>query len=260
MEETFTMDEIIEKSTTLNADTKNDFKTIKQMFKALEEDFIHLLFSIEFLNILTYRYTYVLSEAKVNLDCYTKNILMSDIISTLFRIWDKNTDTNNLYIISTILNKNHSLKDFIINLYSQNKTITSEKVKKIIEQIPHTNKHRILQDIKKYRNEQIGHNSQNKQVSSLNLGKVMIYADLTLKYASNFDNIVLGEIRDYSIFPKESSYSLALEELKKISLPLEIQSHNLGIRKNPLEYTDGDVADAAKQILLDLEVDKDIFL
>ena len=88
----------------------------------------------------------------------------------------------------------------------------------------------------------------------------MIYADLTLKYASNFANIVLGKIANYSILPKESNYFLAIEELKKLLIDPAFQSKNFGIRKNALEYTDGDVFEAAKQILLDLEVDKDIFL
>ena len=85
----------------------------------------------------------------------------------------------------------------------------------------------------------------------------MIYSDLTLKYASDLKNIILGKIIDYSKFPGESTCALALKELKTILSKQGFVS-NSGIRRNSLEYTDD--WGLTKQILCDLKVNTDLFL
>ena len=264
MVKTLTMEKIIEITNELKPNDKDDFKNIKQIMEAMDEDLCRLLFDIEFSNILTSPWKIeAQTESGTHLAHYIQNIVISDMVSILFRIWDNSNDVNSLYLASTILNKNRILKEFIINCYPC-EGITPAQAKQIIEQVPHAHKHKLLQHIKAYRTERIGHNLQNKSVQTelfvgdmLKLGSIMIYADLTLKYASNFSNIVLGKIINYSKFPAKSNYEMALEELKNLLSSKGFLS-NAGIRLKPLEYIDD--GGLAKQILQDLKIDKDLFL
>lgn len=264
MKKHLTMDQLIETSNTLKTNDKNDFKKIKHIFEELDEDLSRLLFNLEFTNILTSPWDLKKqTKSGILLLQYLQNILISDMVSTLFRIWDIGKNVNSLYMAATILNKNIILKKFIINCYPCD-TITSAQAKQIIEQIPHIHKHKLLEHIKEYRTQRIGHNLQNKSNQSelfvkdmFKLGSIMIYADITLKYAANFSNVVLGKIIDYSIFPAKSNSTIALEELKKVLSDQGFKS-NFGIRKKPLEYIDD--FGYTKQILHELKVDTDLFL
>lgn len=264
MAKNLTMEQAIEITDELNTNDKADFKQINQILETLDEDLWRLLFDVEFANTLTYLWE--LRKQTISgkyLAHYTQTILISDMISILFRIWDDDKDVNSLSRVSAILNKNHTLKSFIINRYPCD-GITDTQAQQIIEQVSRTHKHKLLQHIKKYRTERIGHNLQSKSKPSelfeenkFKLGSIMIYSDLTLKYASDLKNIILGKIIDYSKFPGESTCALALKELKTILSKQGFVS-NSGIRRNSLEYTDD--WGLTKQILCDLKVNTDLFL
>lgn len=264
-----TLDEAIKKTKVLSKNDKEVFYKISYIINQLEPEFRRLLFDIEFANRLTYLCKIKKQTIGGNaLAFFLQDLLITDMVSTLFRLWDTGQNTNSLYTVTTWLNKNIDLKNFIINLYPcQN--ISQKQAQLVIQQLPHTHKHKLLQSIKRYRTGYIGHNLQIKSQEEnlllygdiLALGSIMLYSDLTLKYAENFINIVLGKILNLWNFSHRDSCHRALKELDKI-LASKSFILNSGIRKKPLHYDDesGIAKEMTEEIWAQLKLDQEIFL
>ncbi len=240
----YLIEDIIKNSNELSKDDKNSFTKINNILVNIDDDLYALLFNLEFAT----RISWIKKDSKYTkseiflLECMTR-LLISEIISILFRLWDTGEDVNSLAEICKLINKRKNLKKFIIDTLYPYKDITSTEAREIIHRIPHAKNHILLKTLQNYRNHKIGHNLRTELKSPMNpqydvyLGNLMILADFTLQLATDLNKIILGYNHNFLEFPIGHKCDLALKEIENILINKNFEK-NSSFRKAPFKYTD----------------------
>ncbi|WP_428065054.1 hypothetical protein [Candidatus Proelusimicrobium volucris] len=237
----YSIEEIIFNSPLLSQDDKEIFKKVKNMLISLDNDLYLLLFHVEFASRISWRWdnSRHTTTGISLLSCISAPII-SEITSTLFRLWDNGNNTNSLFQISRLINKSKNLKNFITQELYPSSTTSSYMVCKILNSIPHTKKHILMQTLQKYRNHKIGHNLNTKfdtpdPIHDVYLGNLMILSDFTLQLATRLNTVLLGYTHNFLEFPQNHMCSLALQELESILISKGFEK-NSSFRRSPFKY------------------------
>lgn len=240
----YLIEDIIMNSNELSKDDKTSFIKIKNILIDIDDDLYVLLFNLEFASRISWIRNdskYTKSEISL-LECISR-LLISGIITTLFRLWDTGKDVNSLAEICKLINKRKNLKNFITDKLYPYKRITSMEAKRIIHRLPHAKNHILLKTLQNYRNNKIGHNLQTELRHPVNpkddvyLGNLMILADFTLQLATDLNQIILGYNHNFLKFPIEHKCNLALKEIENILINKNFNK-NSSFRKAPFKYID----------------------
>ncbi|MBR2082937.1 MAG: hypothetical protein IJ876_08065 [Elusimicrobiaceae bacterium] len=238
----YCIEQIIVNSTKLSQNDKNIFAQIKQMLMNLDNDLYLLLFHVEFASKISWRWD-ISKQTKTGislLECISSP-LISEITSVLFRLWDTGKDVNSLPQINSLINHSKNLKNFIIHELYPSPTISTIMASNVLNSIPHTRKHILIQTLQKYRNHKIGHNLNTtldipqNPTHDVYLGNLMILSDVTLRLATSLNTVLLGYTHNFLEFPRNHMCYLALQELESILIDKGFEKDS-SFRKAPLKY------------------------